>query len=90
LGYQFNLDEILKQLIDGLNLRYKELESGNFKKIDQDYLQALYRINEFYKYESEKGVFLGKIIDINSDGRLCILTINNELLKFAFKEVSFL
>ena len=89
-GNDYKLPIILNDLISNLNIRYNDLKMANFEKLNQQYLNALYQFMEFYDYSANNEVFNAKIIEIEEDGRLCLLTRNNEILKFAFKEVAFL
>lgn len=89
-GKDYSIESITEQLFDKLNVWYYELKDANFKKIDESYLNVLYQFNEFHNYQAGNKIFKAKIIQIEKDGRLCLQTDKNKLLKFAFKEVIFL
>jgi BirA family transcriptional regulator, biotin operon repressor / biotin---[acetyl-CoA-carboxylase] ligase len=89
-GNDYKLPTILNELISNLNSRYNELKKAKYEKLNQQYLNALYQFMQFHDYSANNEVFNAKIVGIEDDGRLCLSTSNNELLKFAFKEVAFL
>jgi BirA family transcriptional regulator, biotin operon repressor / biotin---[acetyl-CoA-carboxylase] ligase len=89
-GIDYKLPIVLNDLISGLNYRYNGLKTANYEKLNLEYLNALYQFMEFHDYSANNEVFSAKIVGIEDDGRLCLLTSNNKLLKFAFKEVVFL
>lgn len=73
-----------------LERRYLQLKGGQYKSLEQDYLNVLYAYQEWrtYKIAVTKTTFEGKIIGISPEGKLQIQT-RNELLEFYFKEVVF-
>jgi BirA family transcriptional regulator, biotin operon repressor / biotin---[acetyl-CoA-carboxylase] ligase len=89
-GTNYALDNLLEQLRECLNERFDEYVSGNISKIHHEYLITLYQYMELRQYQSNNMNFTAKITGIDDDGRLCLLTEDNDLLKFAFKEISFL
>jgi BirA family transcriptional regulator, biotin operon repressor / biotin---[acetyl-CoA-carboxylase] ligase len=89
-GSDYKLSIILNDLISCLNSRYNDLKMTNYEKLNHEYLNALYQYMEFSDYCANNEMFNAKIVGIEDDGRLCLLTKNNELFKFAFKEVVFL
>jgi BirA family transcriptional regulator, biotin operon repressor / biotin---[acetyl-CoA-carboxylase] ligase len=89
-GQLYNLETILQQLIENLNKRYQQLKQSRFDILDADYLKSLYQHNVFANYQDSSRIFSARIAAIDKDGRLCLVTENNEMLKFAFKEVHFL
>jgi len=86
----YNTDEILNKLIKYLNFRFNLILQKKNDKIDNDYLQNLYRFNKFYSFESKNKVFKGKIKKIDKTGRLILETKSGDIQAFNLKEVSFL
>jgi BirA family biotin operon repressor/biotin-[acetyl-CoA-carboxylase] ligase len=87
---KYELDIILNQLINFLNIRYNELIEGYWDKIDNSYLNVVYKFGEYAYYQANGKIFEAKIVHIEKDGRIALLTKKNELLYFAFKEVHFI
>ncbi len=86
----YNTDEILDILIKYLNFRFNMLLQNNFNKINNDYLQNLYRFNEFHSFETDKEVFKAKIKTLDKIGRIVLETQNGDIQAYNFKEVRFL
>ncbi|MDF1550295.1 MAG: biotin--[acetyl-CoA-carboxylase] ligase [Bacteroidales bacterium] len=89
-GKHYSLDLIIERLLMRLNYWYEKVYTGKFQDVDNAYHKTLYKLGEFCEYEDEKGRFIGKIIGIEPDGRLCLLDSNNHARKYAFKEVKFI
>lgn len=89
-GKDFNIEDILIQLLDCLNGWYDKLKNEEIKDIHAQYEKALYQFNEFCSYSANNEIFNAKIIRVENDGRLCVTTDSNEIRKFAFKEIQFL
>jgi len=87
-SYKVNI--ILEKLIKFLNFRFNLLLQKNFDKINNDYLQNLYRFNEFHNFETQNKNFKAKIKTIDKIGRLVLILKNGDIQTFAFKEVKFL
>ena len=81
---------LIGSFCEHLERRYLQLKAGQYKNLDQDYLNVLYAYQEWrmYKIAKTEAVFEGKITGISSEGKLQIQT-TNELLEFYFKEVIF-
>jgi BirA family biotin operon repressor/biotin-[acetyl-CoA-carboxylase] ligase len=87
---QYNVNSVLDEVVSQLNTRFNELELKNYNKLSLDYLNSLYQFGEYKDYKVDNKVFNAKITGIDNNGRLCIQTLENEILKFAFKEIEFL
>lgn len=81
---------MIASFCEHLERRYLQLKAGQYKALDQDYLNTLYAYQEWrmYKVAETEVIFKGKIIGISPQGKLQIQT-TNELLEFYFKEVVF-
>jgi BirA family transcriptional regulator, biotin operon repressor / biotin---[acetyl-CoA-carboxylase] ligase len=86
----YPLEECLSELLDKLNLRYQQLIDNDFVKIDKDYEQLLFQKDIIASYSAKGNVFKGKIIGVDEYGFLMIEDSDNQILKFDYKEVSFL
>ncbi len=83
-----DVNEVLKWLIDKLNLRFDELSLHLKSKLMDDYHQALYRINTKACYLANGKEFEGEISGIDRAGRLMV-KVNNEIKIFANKEIEY-
>jgi len=86
----YNCEEILTDVLSGINYYYNLLKNGEFNKINSEFISVLYRLNEIHLFRTENEDFQGRIIGVNEIGQLQIRKANSELLEFHFKEVEFL
>ena len=89
-GKDYNLEDCLSELLQCLDLRYQELIDSRFQKIDKEYENSLYQRNSWAAYSAEDNKFEGKIRGVDEYGLLIMETRENRLLKFDYKEVTFL
>lgn len=85
-----NTDEILRKICHSLEKRYNQLEQGDSKAIDHDYLQSLYGINQEREYSSHGKTFRAKAVGVNEYGKLILEKPSGECSEYDMKEVSFL
>jgi len=88
-GLTYNLEEALSQLCQKIDARYHQLRKGDFRQIDEDYIEMLYQLGNWYNYSDENGDFEGLIIGVDQIGRLMIETRDGIIKKYHFKEVVF-
>ena len=89
-GRHFDLDEIVSKLITSIQSFVNYIESKDFKKLKQLYINELYKFNKPAMFKDNNGVlFLGKITDIADDGRLVVTLENETTRKFNLKEIKF-
>lgn len=69
-GEEFDLEELLQQFLPFLSEQLVELQKGNFKKINQNYLNHLYGFQSLMQFKDEEGAFTGQIIGIAESGHL--------------------
>ena len=86
----YKVDKVLNKLVKHLNIRFNYLLLNDFNKINEDYLQNLYRINEFHKFETLNTVFEAKIKTIDKIGQLVLELKSGDIQTFGFKEIKFL
>jgi len=87
---QFDCDQILTEILSGIDLYYSLLRDGEEERIDREFISVLYRINEKHWFRADEKVFEGEIIGVNEIGQLLIRKNDGEILDFHFKEVEFL
>jgi BirA family biotin operon repressor/biotin-[acetyl-CoA-carboxylase] ligase len=89
-GVNFNLHECLSQLTSDLDKRYKLLISGDSDLIKSDYISHLYRYYQWCKFRDNKGIFTGRITDVNDTGRLRVELKDGNINEYSFKEIEFI
>lgn len=86
LDEQLVLEEILKHI----DFYYALLKNQEVKRINEEFISLLYRINEKHGFQDEKGKFEGQITGVNAIGQLLVQKAGGELKAYHFKEVEFL
>jgi BirA family biotin operon repressor/biotin-[acetyl-CoA-carboxylase] ligase len=71
-GKQYDSVEMAKELCACINERWKQIESGDFEKLHEEYNQRLFKRNETVKLKKENIVFEAKIVEVNSFGELIV------------------
>jgi BirA family biotin operon repressor/biotin-[acetyl-CoA-carboxylase] ligase len=89
-GKEYDLKESLLNLASYLDIRYKQLLYGKKAEIDADYVSNLYRYNQWCEFSDSNGTFEGKIVSVNSGGRLQIEDSRGRIYEYGYKEVNFL
>jgi BirA family transcriptional regulator, biotin operon repressor / biotin---[acetyl-CoA-carboxylase] ligase len=88
-GKEFDPDYCLKQLSVCLDLRYKQVISGNWDALRHEYISSLYQLNTWRSFRSEKGILEGRIVSVTNAGYLKIEEKSGNIREFAFKEIEF-
>jgi BirA family transcriptional regulator, biotin operon repressor / biotin---[acetyl-CoA-carboxylase] ligase len=89
-GINYNIEECLKNLAYNLDRRYKQLLQGKISEIDSEYIKYMYRFEQWCEYSDSNGLFEGRIIAVNANGRLQIEDRRGRIYEYAFKEVEFM
>lgn len=87
---QYDCDLILSEILSGIDHYYSLLKASEEDRIDQEFISALYRLNEKHWFRTGQEVFEGEIIGVNEIGQLLIRKLDGQILDFHFKEVEFL
>ena len=85
----YDLGKCLSELCGFLESRYLQLKAGKLDLLKKDYLNSLYRYNEFKSYLHNHKKFKAKIISVAEGGKLVLEKENGETANFDFKEISF-
>jgi BirA family transcriptional regulator, biotin operon repressor / biotin---[acetyl-CoA-carboxylase] ligase len=88
VGKSLDLQEVLEGVLSNLESRYLQLRQGRSQHLREDYLTYLYRLNEDHTFQSGDQQFIGKILGVDEQGRLRVLTRDQEK-DFGIKEISF-
>lgn len=86
----YDIQELLALLSSRLEFYYLELKNGQLVTLMEAYLSHLYRKDEWAVFRDDKDhIFKGKIIGIDTQGRLKIELEDDRLQVFGFREISF-
>lgn len=85
----YDLDDLLKKITAKLKLKIEQLEKQDFKSLETNYLNVLYKKNIPTMFKDSKDVlFMGIIRGISNDGKLQIELENESIKEFGIKEVA--
>ena len=88
LGRTMELDQVLWNLCNCLNRRYNQLQEQP-QEIEANYLQSLYRRDNFYPYHSGGKVFNARIFDVKTTGELMLETEHGDIVGYQIKQVAY-
>jgi len=85
-----DVERVFSSLLSNLENRYNQLKNNEFTTIHDDYLNALYRLNErhFYIYRGEK--ISAEISGVSPFGHLQLLTSDSAIIECDLKEIEFI
>lgn len=84
-GREFQLQEVANHLLANISKRYLELQLGNFKTVDSNYFQHLYKVHESHVFFIDGKQETCTIKGIRADGSIELLT-NNQVKAFLHGE----
>lgn len=79
----------VEQICEFMEARYLQLKTNKEENINCDYLQNLYRFEEWCNYSSKNQKFVGKIIGVSPSGKLQMELSSHEIKEFDLKEIMF-
>lgn len=88
-GQQFDREELTNLLLQKMEARYFQLQKRKINKLRNEYMANLYWKDEIHVFQSEGTFFNGRIIDVETSGKLKMELDEGERL-FDFKEVIFI
>lgn len=93
-GREYDTAACLNELASNLDRRYTSIIPGiipgNSGSLKAEYLERLYRNNEWTTFRDHEGLFTGMIKDVDYDGRLTVETRSGRTRHYYFKEVEFI
>ena len=89
LGEETDREALLETFLQRFQAYYQRLKEQDFSAIHTAYLQRLFRLGEWATFTDADGEFSGRIVDVETTGRLVIETSEGALRKYAFKEVGY-
>ena len=85
----YDLEEVLHDVLLSLEIRFLQLRSQEFKKLNNDYLAWMYWRGEQHLFKSKDETFDGTISGVDATGKLEVETKSGTKL-FDIKEIEFL
>ncbi len=85
-GKVFDLQELMKRVMHHLKIRYNQLQEGEVKQINRQYLEKLYRKNSPATFETASESFRGKIVGVNEIGELEI-EVSGKIRSYGFHSI---
>ncbi|MDN3619301.1 biotin--[acetyl-CoA-carboxylase] ligase [Polaribacter undariae] len=90
-GLEYDLDLLLKAILDEIKKNIKRLTSQNFNLLEEKYLDVLYKKNIPTMFKNSKDeIFMGMISGISDFGKLQVQLEDDVIQEFGLKEISFL
>lgn len=89
-GTDYNTRDCLKELAYHLDKRYSQLIAGKTRRIKDEYLSRLYHYHEWTTFRDAEGIFTGRIINVENDGRLMVEKKSGLSTEYLFKEIEFI
>ena len=88
-GKEYEIFHILNDILRRTQEYYEQLKEDNTDMIVTRYKDSLYRKDGFHPYRDANGEFRAEIFDVDCGGTLILRDDNDNLRKYAFKEVEF-
>lgn len=85
---QYHLPSLLESLLENIEARYLELRSGRLKELEENFLGAMYWLNELHTFSSSEELFQGSIIGVDPIGKL-LIDLNGKVRSFDVKEIDY-
>lgn len=85
----FDSKEILSEFCVLLEGYYLQLRNNSINKIEDEYLQYLFGINQWLKYNYYGKNITAIITGVSTSGKLCLTTTDNNKLECEVKEIKF-
>lgn len=83
-----DLNQPLADICKAVEVRYLQLKAGKLALLHQDYLKALYKLEEYSTFLVDGELKTGKITGISPIGLLQI-ELDGQVKEFGFKEITF-
>ena len=89
LNQDVSIESLLSGIIESIYNYYDIAMEGNFDLIRRDYMNSLYRKDDFYDFSDKNGHFSGKIKNVAPTGMITITDDAGSERIYDFKEVVF-
>jgi BirA family biotin operon repressor/biotin-[acetyl-CoA-carboxylase] ligase len=88
-GQEYPIEMIFNKLIDAIMDKYYRLSDGADTVINRHYLDKFYRSSGTHPFKDSNGNFEASIHGVDEFGRLMLLSTDNNIRVYEFKEVEF-
>lgn len=88
-GYEYDLQEVLGNILEKLQFRYDQLKSGQKQAIDAEYLAKFYRFKEMAGFIYKEKSIKAKITGVNRYGQLILEIPGDKIIECDLKEIKF-
>jgi BirA family biotin operon repressor/biotin-[acetyl-CoA-carboxylase] ligase len=85
-GIEYPVYQIMNSVITHILHLYLEI---NPEQVREQYMNNLYRRSGYHNFRSKNNSFSARILDIASDGKLMLESVDGEISTYYFKEVEF-
>ena len=89
-GTTYELEDVLNQFCNSLNNRYQQLKNGMDKIINRDYLNTLYRKDQWHNFSIRGNSLSGRITGISIYGQLLVESSEGIEYECDVKEIQYL
>lgn len=89
LNQEICRETLLDAFLQRFQTYYARLEQQDFSTIHSSYVNRLYRHNAWATFREEADTFMGRIVDVETTGRIVIETVKGIKRRFTFKEVAY-
>ncbi len=91
INKDMNLDKFLIKILSSIKYNLDLLKSvEDTDLLNQEYINSLFRKNDFHTYKDDNGIFEASIKGIADYGQLVLETSFGDIRKYSFKEVEFI
>ena len=90
-GHSYNRDNLLNDFYEEFFVLYRRVQDGETRLIEKEYMNQLYRNDNYYWFEDKDERFRAKIKNVLASGHLVLEShLDKQERIYAFKEVSFI
>lgn len=88
--HEINKNELLRRILDSINIRYDQLLSNLFNELHEEYTNTIYRIGEKIYYNQKGEQREGLLKRISQTGEIFIESEHGKEFEYQFGEIQFL
>lgn len=90
IGMDTDCDAMIREVVDLFCEYYGLAREGKGDEVVDKYMEHLYRKTGFHRYSDVRGEFMAEIAGIEPTGHLLLRFDNGNVVRYEFKEVSFI
>jgi BirA family biotin operon repressor/biotin-[acetyl-CoA-carboxylase] ligase len=89
-GKRYDLAEMENLFLGSFRNQYSLIEAGKYEDIHDQYLNRLYKHNEWARFKKADQIINGKISGVNEYGHLMLETESGRIENFGYQEVEYI